>query len=953
VKLPRRTPPSSHHLPGILACAFLTLAPVLLASSASAAGYRLVGWNNLGMHCMDADYSVLSLLPPFNTINAQLIDPAGNLVLAPGDITVTYEAVADADGSINTTSAGKTNFWDHVGSLFGATPGVDQGLFGANMPGPTNTPQPMYFDPAASWFAADGIPITPRDDAGLPNTYPMMRLVARDGSGAVLATTDIVLPVSEEMTCKACHASGTSPGAAPSSGWVEDPDPERDYRLNILRLHDDRIGSLARFQQALGEVGYNAAGLEATVVEDGGSILCASCHASEALPGSGLDGIPPLTQSIHNAMASAIDPETGMALDAVENRTACYRCHPGSATKCLRGAMGAAVAGDGSLSMQCQSCHGRMTDVGSPMRTGWLEEPRCDSCHTGTATDNNGMIRYLSVFEDDGSVRRAANATFATNDDTPAAGLSLYRFSTGHGGLQCSACHGSTHAVFPSAHDSDNVQSIAIQGHKGVLADCGSCHAVVPRTSNGGPHGMHPIDRQWATGHGDVAEHNASACRACHGADYRGTVLSRAQGDRTFSTDFGTKRFWRGFQIGCYTCHRGPSSESSNPNRAAVVQNATASTTADVPVAIALAASDADRDALTLRVVSQPRHGTAGLVGATATYYPDAGYEGADSFTFAAWDGSTDSNLATATITVGPFVCPDGCQTPDGCDPNCAPPQDAMVSVPEPVRVVIGRRRDSAGRHLSVVVRDLDGVGAASQRVRLVASDGDCPAGTVESVDFGPAAAASGADTVDLTAGDSAEADIAVRVFSSDFDTPSRRAPARCAITLAAVVDGGADPTPANNQARVELNIHDRGDAAPLATVDPFFLSVEPLAATIARGSSSASPMVRLRFGVEGPGDAAHTQLRIIAEDGTCPPGTAGLVDVDPATPGAQDSGPVPAGKRRRGLLPLHLASASFDTPTAPERCSVILSLTYTGSGGDVTNDMTVLPVTVDDANDR
>ena len=32
-----------------------------------------MGWNNLGMHCMDSDYSVFSILPPYNTINAQLI----------------------------------------------------------------------------------------------------------------------------------------------------------------------------------------------------------------------------------------------------------------------------------------------------------------------------------------------------------------------------------------------------------------------------------------------------------------------------------------------------------------------------------------------------------------------------------------------------------------------------------------------------------------------------------------------------------------------------------------------------------------------------------------------------------------------------------------------------------------------------------------------------------------
>jgi hypothetical protein len=47
-----------------------------------------------------ADYSVLSLLPPYNTIHAQLIDPQGNLVTNTAGYTVTYQAIADPDGSI-------------------------------------------------------------------------------------------------------------------------------------------------------------------------------------------------------------------------------------------------------------------------------------------------------------------------------------------------------------------------------------------------------------------------------------------------------------------------------------------------------------------------------------------------------------------------------------------------------------------------------------------------------------------------------------------------------------------------------------------------------------------------------------------------------------------------------------------------------------------------------------
>ncbi len=619
----------------------------------AAGAWTLIGWNDLGMHCMDADYSVFSILPPYNTIHAQLLDPSGDLVTSPGGITVTYEAVADPDGSINTTSAGKTGFWDWVGDLFGVALAVDEGLAGSDMPGATNTPQPMHFEDALDWFTAEGIPLTPYDDAHDKNYYPLMRLVARDGSGQVLATTRIVLPVSDEMTCISCHGSGSAPAAMPSGGWIGDADPERDYRLNILLLHDDLEGGSPTFDDALATAGYNALGLYATVTADGTPILCDSCHASNALPGTGMAGIPALTRAVHTGHAAAIDPRNGMTLDSSDNRAACYTCHPGSETRCLRGAMGNAVASDGSLAMQCQSCHGSMSRVGAADRAGWFDEPVCQSCHTGTATHNNGRIRYTSVFSSSGDVRVAVDHTFATDPDTPAPGVSLFRFSTGHGGVQCEGCHGSTHAIYPSSHLNDNLQSIDLQGHVGTLVECATCHGSQPETVSGGPHGMHPVGQSWVGRHEDAAEHDPSACRACHGADYRGTVLSRSQADRTLSTEFGTKHFWRGFQIGCYTCHNGPYEDEHTSNRPPVVTDATASTTSGSSAALALVASDPDGDPLELRVVSQPTNGTVGLVGTTATYFAPDGFSGTESFTFAAWDGSTDSNLGTGTVTVG------------------------------------------------------------------------------------------------------------------------------------------------------------------------------------------------------------------------------------------------------------------------------------------------------------
>jgi hypothetical protein len=636
---------------------------LLSIAAPAAAGYTIVGWNNLGMHCMDADFSVMSLLPPYNTIHAQVISPSGARITDPAGagIVVTYEAIADSTGSINTTSEGKTNFWQYAAPLFGAALPIDVGLTGVAMPGAGNTPRPMTWDAANQWFVSEGIPITPYDDSGRKNPYPMMRLVARTTGGAMLAYTDIVLPVSDEMACSSCHspAAGTPAPAMPAGGWITDPDPQRAQRLNILKKHDELQAGDPVFADALAALaaaGYSSAGLYETATTNGTPILCAICHASAALGTAGQSGVAPLTQAVHGRHAGVIDPANGQPLGSADDRSACYRCHPGSETRCLRGVMGAAVAADGSLAIQCQSCHGPMSALAVPTRTGWLNEPVCQSCHTGTAAQNAGALRYDSVFDTPGHVRTAIDSTFATSPNAPAAGLSLYRFSTGHGGLKCEACHGSTHAEFTSIHANDNVQSIERQGHAGMLVECASCHgATAPATIAGGPHGMHPVGQTWVNAHHDAIGENGDTtrCQACHGIDYRGSVLSRAKANRTLTGEAGTKVVWPGFQIGCYTCHLGPHNDDPNPNRAAVATGASVATAVDVPVSVPLDARDPDGDPLELRIVSQPKHGTAGLSGTTARYFPEPQFTGVDHFTFAAWDGATDSNLAMVTINVG------------------------------------------------------------------------------------------------------------------------------------------------------------------------------------------------------------------------------------------------------------------------------------------------------------
>ena len=220
-------------------------------------GYALLAWNDLGMHCVDGkDYSVFSILPPYNNLHAQLVDKATGKQVTSG-VTLTYEAIADDTvptsdplySSINTISSTKTNFWTYIQGLFGANPAPDVGLNLSGLPGnrtASRTPQPMSFAPANGWFVAEGIPITPYDDQGRKNFYPMVKVVAMDAAGNVLATAKTVLPVSDEMTCIACHASTSSTSVAanaarPQTGWVNDSNPEKDWKKNILKLHDERL----------------------------------------------------------------------------------------------------------------------------------------------------------------------------------------------------------------------------------------------------------------------------------------------------------------------------------------------------------------------------------------------------------------------------------------------------------------------------------------------------------------------------------------------------------------------------------------------------------------------------------------------------------------------------------------------------------------------------------------
>ncbi len=94
---------------------------------------------------------------------------------------------------------------------------------------------------------------------------------------------------------------------------------------------------------------------------------------------------------------------------------------------------------------------------------------------------------------------------------------------------------------------------------------------------------------------------------------------------------------------------------SGTSNHAPIAQSLSRTLAEDNSAALTMVASDPDRDAISYSIVSAPSHGVlSGLSSANVTYTPSVDYNGSDSFTYKANDGSLDSNTATFSLMVMP-----------------------------------------------------------------------------------------------------------------------------------------------------------------------------------------------------------------------------------------------------------------------------------------------------------
>jgi hypothetical protein len=295
--------------------------------------YVVFAWNNLGMHCANPSYDVAVLLPPYNTLWAQVVKRGNPPQIVTQNLSVDYRFIN------NTYSYGKRDygqFWDNSQALFGlnlpkntglnlSNPGLHNGLSG---------PMATITD----HFEAEGVPISPIDDANTWDPYQIAEITVRDGNGNIKAQTRATAPISDEINCAKCHGS--------------------DAFNDILKKHDQ---------------------LSATTLQNEKPVLCARCHGDPALGSPQVQPVKYLSQSIHGFHGQLASPPS------------CYDCHPGQITRCSRSI--AHTSSDGN----CTTCHGDLNNMAGTITQGrmpWGSEPKCVTCHTGVAQVDTGSALY-------------------------------------------------------------------------------------------------------------------------------------------------------------------------------------------------------------------------------------------------------------------------------------------------------------------------------------------------------------------------------------------------------------------------------------------------------------------------------------------------------------------------------------------------------------------------------
>ena len=321
--------------------------------------YVVVAWNDLGMHCLNPSFDTAVILPPYNTIWAQVIKRGTPPQIITSGISIDYRIINNTT-SVSPVKGTFAQFWDPIfmKQLFSVVLPQDYGL---NLVTPTlnNSLTGAMVQPVGTnHFMVNGIPVTPINDFGVKNPYQVAEITVKNTAGIVLAQTQATVPTSDEFSCGKCHTT-------------DDPNPFKD----MLIKHDRKQG---------------------TSLVSSMPVLCASCHGSPALgtTGAGTSG-KYLSQAIHGFHSGKTVPG-GTAIG-------CNDCHPGPTAKCNRSAAHSditkVVPAVGSTdSCSNINCHGTLSKIASDISSGvkipWVNEPKCVNCHTGVTGVDTGTALY-------------------------------------------------------------------------------------------------------------------------------------------------------------------------------------------------------------------------------------------------------------------------------------------------------------------------------------------------------------------------------------------------------------------------------------------------------------------------------------------------------------------------------------------------------------------------------
>jgi hypothetical protein len=395
------------------------------------------------MKCVSDNDKLFGFHYPSQTVWVQVFKRGDPPSLVTSGIEVRYIAPENRKNPSATL-----DFWKYAPVIHNKELPVNVGKAGLAAAGGVFT-----LNAEAAAYVAKSIPVSPYDDGGVPDPYPLYTVQAVDSSsGKVLAETKVNTPVSSANNCHQCHG-----GTPPVDGYGFGDETAK----NFLSAHDK----------------YNNTTLLADALK-GQPKLCQSCHSAPNIGAKGKPEVLSLSAAMHGWHAQYIK---GGTVDR------CGLCHPStpgpeSSTVCLRDV-------HAGFDVSCGQCHGEMSlHAGSVLmaqadlpdaaraidrikaawgrivpepRTPWFQEPDCLSCHpnhTKASADSSAYNKWVSGPE------------------------KLFRNDKANGGVMCSSCHGSPHLIYPNSTFGGRVTNYQPESYMGVAApqsfggSCGVCH---------------------------------------------------------------------------------------------------------------------------------------------------------------------------------------------------------------------------------------------------------------------------------------------------------------------------------------------------------------------------------------------------------------------------------------------------------------------------------------------